>query len=88
VATLALTPAPSGQRSSSSSSATRRSSRAGEPITSERGGTSRVTTAPAPTNASSPISTPGSRTAAPPTRQARRSVAPRSAWSGPWRAIV
>ena len=43
------------------------------------GGTSRVTTAPAATNASSPISTPGVRTAPPPTRQARRSVAPRIA---------
>ena len=50
--------------------------------------TSRVTTAPAATNASSPISTPGVSTVPPPTRHARRSVAPRSGSSGPWRAIV
>ena len=45
--------------SSSSSSATSRSTRAGLPTTTTRGGTSFVTTAPAPTNASSPISIPG-----------------------------
>ena len=44
-----------------------------------RAGTSRVTTAPAATNASSPTSTPGTSTALPPIRQPRRSVAPRSA---------
>ena len=37
-----------------------------------------VTTAPAATNASSPTSTPGTSTAPPPIRQARRRVAPRS----------
>ncbi|HMJ03527.1 MAG TPA: methyltransferase domain-containing protein, partial [Conexibacter sp.] len=43
------------------------STRAGCPTTTVRAGTSRSTIAPAPTNASSPISTPGSRMAAPPT---------------------
>ena len=57
-------------------------------MTTARAGTSRVTTAPAATNASSPISTPGVSTAPPPTRQARRSIAPRSGLSRPWRAIV
>ena len=38
--------------------------------------TSRVTSAPAATNASSPISTPGTSTTPPPTRQARRNTAP------------
>ena len=46
-------------RSIRSSSETARTSRAGEPITSRRGGTSRVTTEPAATNASSPISIAG-----------------------------
>ena len=41
-----------------------------------RGGTSFVTTAPAPTNASSPISTAGQSTAPPPTRAPRRIVGP------------
>src|SRR5712691_9053880 len=41
-----------------------------------RGGTSFVTTAPAPTNASSPISTAGRRMAPPPTRAPRRIVGP------------
>ena len=35
-----------------------------------------MTTAPAPTKASSPISTPGHNTAAPPTRAPRRIVGP------------
>ena len=60
--------------SSSSSSATSRILRAGTPTTTARAGTSSVTTAPAPTNASSPTSTPGQITAPPPMRQARRSV--------------
>ena len=62
--------------SSSSSSGTSRSTRAGLPTTSARGGTSFVTTAPAPTNASSPISTPGQRIAPPPIRAPRRIVGP------------
>ena len=62
--------------SSSSSSGTSRSTRAGLPTTTLRGGTSFVTTAPAPTNASSPISTPGQRIAPPPTRAPRRIVGP------------
>ena len=41
-----------------------------------RGGTSFVTTAPAPTNASSPTSMPGQRMAPPPTRAPRRIVGP------------
>ncbi len=45
-------------------------------MTSARAGTLLVTTAPAATNASSPISTPGVNVAPPPTRQARRSVGP------------
>ena len=45
----------------SSSAATSRSTRAGDPTTITPGGTSFVTTAPAPTKASSPISTPGQR---------------------------
>ena len=76
------------QRSSRSSSGTSRTIRAGTPMTTLRGGTSAVTTAPAATNASSPISTPGSSTAPPPIRQARRSVAPRSGVPRSWRAIV
>ena len=60
----------------------------GTPMTTARSGTSRTTTAPAAMNASSPITTPGVSTTPPPTRQARRSVAPRSGISGPWRAIV
>ncbi len=47
------------QRSRSSSSLTSRTWRAGTPTMNARGGTSFVTTAPAATNASSPISTPG-----------------------------
>ena len=62
--------------SSSSSSGTSRITRAGLPTTTARGGTSFVTTAPAPTNASSPISTPGQRIAPPPTRAPRRIVGP------------
>ena len=55
--------------------------RAGLPTTSVRGGTSLSTTAPAPTNASSPTSMPGSRTAPPPIRAPRLIVGPlRSAW--------
>ena len=64
------------QRSSRSSSGTSRTVRAGTPMTTLRAGTSLVTTAPAATNASSPTSTPGSSTAPPPIRHARRSVAP------------
>ena len=62
-----------------------RRTRAGFPTTIVRGGTSLVTTAPAPTNASSPISIPGQRIAPPPTRAPRRIVGPamRS-----WRASV
>src|SRR4051812_3440010 len=81
-------PPPPVQRSSRSSSETSRTCRAGTPITTARAGTSRVTTAPAATNASSPTSTPGTTTTPPPTRQARRSTAPRRVWSGPWRPIV
>ena len=47
-------------------------------MTTARGATSRVTTEPAATNASSPISTPGVSVAPPPMRQARRSTGPRS----------
>ncbi len=65
-------------RAGPSSTGTSRTTRAGTPITTARGGTSLVTTAPAATNASSPISTPGVSTAPPPMRQARRSVAPRT----------
>src|SRR5882724_8270810 len=50
--------------------------RAGLPTTSTRGGTFLTTTAPAPTNASSPISTAGQRTAPAPTRAPRRIVGP------------
>src|SRR5205085_1924769 len=71
-----------------SSSGTSRTTRAGTPITTARGGTSRVTTAPDATKASSPISTPGVSTTPPPTRQARRSSGPDSSKSPPWRAIV
>ena len=53
-----------------------------------RGRTSCVTTAPEATNASSPISTPGVSTTPPPTRHARRSIAPRSGISAPCRAMV
>ena len=56
--------------------ATSRSTRAGDPTTTTRGGTSFVTTAPAPTNASSPISMPGQRIAPPPIRAPRRIVGP------------
>ena len=66
-----------GQLLSSSSSGTSRITRAGLPTTTFRGGTSFVTTAPAPTNASSPTSTPGQRIAPPPTRAPRRIVGPR-----------
>jgi dTDP-4-amino-4,6-dideoxygalactose transaminase len=76
------------QRSSRSASSTCPTTRAGTPTTTARGGTSAVTTAPAPTNASSPISTPGTSTAPPPTRQARRSSAPRSSYAASWRPIV
>ena len=69
-------PARARQEVSSSSSGTSRSTRAGLPTTSFRGGTSFVTTAPAPTNASSPISIPGQRIAPPPTRAPRRIVGP------------
>src|SRR5215218_4971908 len=61
-------PPPHVQCSSRSSSGTSRTLRAGTPIT----------TAPAATKASSPTSTPGSSTAPPPTRHARRSRAPRT----------
>src|SRR6185503_14339523 len=64
------------QLPSSSSAGTSRRTRAGLPTTSMRGGTSFVTTAPAPTNASSPISTPGHRIAPPPTRAPRLIVGP------------
>ena len=64
------------RQASSSSSGTSRSGRAGLPTTSVRGGTSFVTTAPAPTNASSPISTAGQSTAPAPTRAPRRIVGP------------
>ena len=60
----------------SSSSGTSRSTRAGFPTTITRGATSFVTTAPAPTNASSPISIPGQSTAPPPMRAPRRIVGP------------
>ncbi len=63
---------------------TSRRTRAGLPTTIARAGTSFVTTAPAPTNASSPISTPGQRIAPPPTRAPRRIVGP--AMSS-WRAL-
>ena len=65
-----------GVTSRSSSSGTSRSTRAGLPTTTARGGTSFVTTAPAPTNASSPISIPGHRMAPPPMRAPRRIVGP------------
>ena len=58
----------SAHRSISSSSPTSPTLRAGTPITSARGGTSRVTTAPVATNASSPISIPGRIRTPPPTR--------------------
>src|SRR5262249_8778626 len=61
---------------SSSSGRTSRSTVAGFPTTTTRGGTSFTTTAPAPTNASSPISTAGHRTAPTPTRAPRRIVGP------------
>src|SRR5205814_901311 len=68
---------PHVQRSSRSSSGTSRICRAGTPMTTARAGTSRVTTAPAATKASSPTSMPGRTTTPPPTRLARRRVAPR-----------
>ena len=52
------------------------------------GRTSAQTTAPAAMNASSPISTPGTITTPPPTRQARRNFAPLFAWSAQCRPIV
>ena len=64
------------QRGSSSSSGTSRRTRAGLPTTTTRAGTSFVTTAPAPTNASSPISTCGHRIAPPPIRAPRLIVGP------------
>ena len=66
----------------------RRTTRAGAPITISRAPTSRVTTAPAATNASAPISTPGTSTTPPPTRQARRKVGPCSGAPPGWRPIV
>src|SRR5439155_25799258 len=63
---------PLTQPSRSSSAGTSRITRAGFPTTTVRGSTSFVTTAPAPTNASSPISIPGQSTAPPPTRAPRR----------------
>src|SRR6185437_15610534 len=79
---------PHRHRSISSSSDTCRTSRAGEPITRARAGTSRVTTDPAATNASSPTSTPGNSTDAEPTRHARRRRAPRSSKPAACRPIV
>ena len=76
------------QRWRRSSSPTRRTTRAGTPITTSRAPTSRVTTAPAATNASSPITTPGVRIAPPPTRQARRKIGPASGSPGAWRPMV
>ena len=81
-------PAVQRQRSSRSSSGTSRTTRAGTPITTARGATSRVTTAPAATKASSPTSTPGVSTTPPPIRQARRSTGPRSRSPAAWRLIV
>src|SRR6185312_15907691 len=63
---------------SSSSSGTSRIGRAGLPTTTIRAGTSRTTTAPAPTNASSPISTAGQRIAPPPMRAPRLITEPLS----------
>src|SRR6185503_14151513 len=68
--------APQDHRSISSSSPTSPTFRAGTPITSARGGTSRVTTAPVATNASSPISIPGRMRTPPPMRAALRIVGP------------
>src|SRR5215210_2737286 len=51
-------------------------------MTSTPGGTSRVTTAPAPTKASAPTSTPGSSTAPLPIRQPRRRIGPRRSIPG------
>ena len=62
----------SSRRRAAPRAATSRRTRAGWPTTTVRAGTSRSTIAPAPTKASSPISTPGSRIAAPPTRAPRR----------------
>src|SRR5215211_2904103 len=81
-------PPPHVQCSSRSSSGTWRTLRAGTPITTARGPTSRATTAPAATKASSPTSTPGSSTAPPPTRHARRSRAPRNSSPARRRPIV
>ena len=76
------------QFSSRSVSGTSRNHFAGALTTTVRAGTIRVTTAPAPTKASSPMSTPGRRTAPPPMRQARRRVAPRSGISCECREAV
>ena len=62
--------------SSSSSSGTPRTGLAGVPITSVRGGTSRVTTEAEATKASSPTYTAGSSTEPPPTRAPRRMMGP------------
>ena len=51
--------------------------RAGLPTTTAPGGTSRVTTAPAPIKAGAPIVTPGSSTAPAPTIAPASMVAPR-----------
>src|SRR4051794_447682 len=83
----ALAP-PQRQFSISSSSPTNPLRFAGTPITRVRAGTSRVTTAPVATNASSPTSTPGRMRAPPPTRQARRRIAPVSAAPFACRPIV
>ncbi len=78
-ATSAIPPNPPSSAywfSSSSSSGTSRSCRAGLPTMTARGGTSFVTTAPAPMNASAPISIAGQRIAPPPMRAPRRIVGP------------
>jgi nucleoside-diphosphate-sugar epimerase len=81
---------PEGQRQplSKSSSGTSRSRAAGTPATTARAVTSRITTAPAATNASSPISILGLITAPPPIRQPRRSTGPRTSVSGRWRSMA
>ena len=81
--------APEDHCSSNCSSGTSRTTRAGTPITTARAGTSCVTTAPAATNASSPISTPGQEHRAAADR-GRRGAAwrPRIGSSGARRAIV
>ena len=78
------------QRSSSWSSPTSPVTRAGTPDHEAAGRMSRVTTAPAPTNASSPTSTPGVSRTPPPTRHARRSTGPasRSAGREPGHGVV